>query len=153
MKKLLLILLIIVPFQAHAVLITTSIGDYEITTVEGTFTALSSTLLAQPWAESFSLAFEFAGLVQDSFGVVNVGDRGPYFGHTMGITNFQAATWCTSTTSAVSCVPPVVQNVSTNFATSRVWAVAEPVSVPEPSTLGLLGAGLLVLFMRRKRVA
>ena len=32
------------------------------------------------------------------------------------------------------------------------WLYRE-VSVPEPSTLALLGAGLLGLFMRRKRVA
>ena len=56
------------------------------------------------------------------------------------------------------CTPTATSTCSSAWSTedrffSHAFTLNDATSVPEPSTLGLLGAGLLGLFMRRKRVA
>jgi hypothetical protein len=58
--------------------------------------------------------------------------------------------WEASTTcSAAQCSAVQISAFVDNFRT-EVWA-AEPISVPEPSSLALLGTGALALLMRRRR--
>ena len=57
-----------IPMAVNAELVTTSAGTFDVTTVEGTFSDLESTLKEQVWWGDANLANEFVELTNDLFG-------------------------------------------------------------------------------------
>ena len=145
MKPRLLCFLLILPFQAHALLINSSVGAYDVTTISTT--GNDPILGGQVWWDKDALALEFAGLVNDDLGTNGV--FGPRFA--IGIRSV------VTITSAAWDVAGQFAYKSADFRSlESVYAVASPAptGVPEPGTLSLFGAGLLALgFLRRRRAA
>ena len=146
-KILCLLLLLIAPLTVNAVPITTSIGSFDISTINGTYPALSSTLQAQPWWGSVDLAVEFAGFVGDTFGTPNNGVFGPFFTFSASSTDFVSAGWCLVTfcSSSVDEVGLAAAGIGFN----GQFAVASASAVPEPTSIALLGMGLALLGLTR----
>ncbi len=74
--------ILLLPIGAHAVLIDTSIGQYEVTTVLTRFNDSESLLKSQVWWENVPLAEEFATLTALVFGTPNLGIYAPFFWQT-----------------------------------------------------------------------
>ncbi len=63
-----LVAVIYVPINANAVFITTSVGDFEVTTIETAYDPLSDVFTSQVWWGNVTLAEEFANLTNTVFG-------------------------------------------------------------------------------------
>ena len=155
MKRILFAFLIAIPVQASAVLVSSSVGDYEVTTVEGTFENLSSTLMAQVWwwdgafgaPERADLAIEFSDLVGVSLGfptTTPIGPAGPLFAYTIDTFPWVNTAQWSQNLDQTGGFAPLQDTVQT-------FAVATRITVPEPSTLSLICVTLLGLGMQRKR--
>ncbi len=145
---------------AEALQITTSVGIYDVTTVEGTWNDLQTQLSQQIWFtgdllqstedNNSALAEEFASLVNTGFNFPNAGGlTGPYFAFgtntpVSGTTtrgNVGFANWSSLNSSAVLNSLDVVGNGEAEFNVSKTWAVATP--IPTPALLpGLIGMGV-----------
>ena len=142
----------LLPVGANAVLIDTSIGEYEVTTVEGYSDSL---LRSQVWWENTALAEEFAALVGGELGLPNTPPKPPLF----WVTDMDTTGFCMTQIGyryagvywidgggkiGVSCAnePP----------SNSHFAVATPVTaVPEPSMAGLLCLSIAGLFLASRR--
>lgn len=163
MKTIILALLAALPFQANALLIHSSDGDYQVSTVAGKFSELESTLVNQVWWGKADLAAEFADLVGDKLGLLNLDlgvldlHLGAYFVHEKSdvllslLDSKKYAVW--------GLLGGVTQKTS-HLLDYGVWAIAEkvlhhdgPVAVPEPGALGLMGLGLMAMAIGRRRRA
>ena len=132
------------PAVANAVLISTSAGDFEVTTVAGSFEDFEDLLTSQVWWGDQDLALEFAG--QNLMGLPISGSLGPFFVTLFDIETdlVEGAVWIEDQLRAAG--------FSTSPDNSRaIFAIAERVSVPEPGTLALLGIGLASLGLARLR--
>ena len=144
----------LLPIGANAVLIDTSVGKYEVTTVKGYSVSL---LRSQVWWENTSLAEEFAELVGTEFGTPNLdGKHAPFFWVTDMDTGgpcftyfgerYAGVVWDQGSGASV----PVC--VGTQPEGPFTFAVATPVTaVPEPSMAGLLCLGVAGLFLSSRR--
>ena len=136
------LMLLVLPFQANAIMINSSVGAYDVTTITGILNApsISSQLTNQVWFNNETLAGEFAGLVQDSLGLPNAlgFTVGPLFVFEVPLIS-RAWFPLTSTVGIVS---------GGNPSTERTFAIAQ--QVPEPSTLALLSLGFLGIGAARK---
>jgi hypothetical protein len=157
MRKLLVALMLIGPLQAQAIPIATSAGEYDVTTVSGTFNDLSTTLMSQLWWGDVALANEFALLIGTALGSSGPNLLGPRFAVCSGVDCLRDAT-DTLTVHGVAWVGTTAQ--LTQFAQvptgpiPSIWAVAERIAVPEPGTSILLTIGVLgIAFARRTRSA
>ncbi|GAB3099437.1 PEP-CTERM sorting domain-containing protein [Aestuariicella hydrocarbonica] len=153
MNKYLFALLILLPLQSQALLINTSVGDYNVSTVTGTYSDLSGTLNSNIWMNNGNLALEFSTAAGTS-----LGDPGPLFLFSWGqaittfpngqVDIFQSLAWAqegfTNGCSDSDC-----------FSREYIYAVASAVTdnngtVPVPSSLLLLLAGLLGMTILRR---
>ncbi|MBU3070768.1 hypothetical protein KOI40_13130 [Aestuariicella sp. G3-2] len=156
MKKYLLTLLMLLPLQSHALLITTSIGDYEVSTITGSFNTYITELENTAWMNNETLALEFSTAVTPL-----LGDPGPFFlfksltqkvlSPTGQIQEHQFLNWIQDGVSDFySCI------AGDCFSRQYTYAVASEVisdvdgTVPLPSSLMLLLGGLLGLRLTRQ---
>jgi hypothetical protein len=145
--------MLIAPLHARGIPISTSAGDYEVTTVSGTFNDLSTTLMAQVWWGNVALASELATLVGTSLGVSGPNLLGPRLAVCVGVDCLRDATDAL-TVHGVAWVGLTSQ--LTQFAQVptgpllTTWAVAERIAVPEPGTSLLLAIGVLAIAAARR---
>ena len=167
MKRLIFVVLLLTSFQAYAIPITSTVGDFDVTTITGTLDAVYAQLDDQAGWNNETLAEEFAGLVQDALGIPNSLNLGPLFSYEandfggdgsfsdIGDSNRYAA-WC-GAGNPFSCtgVSTFLSSVvGTGNPSTNVWAVAQPTSVPVSGTLALFGLGFAGLgWSRRKQIS
>jgi hypothetical protein len=157
MRKLLVALILVAPLQARAIPISTSAGDFDVTTVSGNFSDLSTTLMSQVWWGDVVLANEFASIIRSDLGTSGPNLLGPRFAVCSGVDClFNASD--TLTVQGAAWVGTTMQ--LTQFASVPTgplpftWAIAQRVAVPEPATTMLLVFGLLgIAAARRTRAA
>lgn len=157
MRKIYLVvitLLALAPVHAHAdpIQVSTSVGVFDVTTVNGRYIDLRSVLRSQVWfgPSEFSLdtvdptlALEFAAAVGNS---LDIGGRTPFFAVDAALVTSAFGTFD---------IVYFVQYPSTEVGADtwrglpRDWVIATPVTgpsptpVPEPGVLGLLVIGLV----------
>jgi hypothetical protein len=139
---------------ANSTIISTSEGDYNVTTTTGMFSSLEPELIGQIWWGNRALAKEFAELTEDLLGLQDAFGRqdiGPLFAICSDCSGFDAF--------------PIGGEVWTNDnnATAlwgtddriHTYAVAEfvPRSVPVPATIALFSLGLVGLWCSRRKKA
>jgi hypothetical protein len=151
MKKILMALIFIGSvFQAHATIISTSVGDYNIETILCTFndTVCQEILDDQVWWGNSTLAEEFSDEVGSFFGSINP------FPSTLFTVYFAFGASSTSSGLASGCELALgCHDNLTSAVNDRYWATATQVSVPEPSTVSLILVILSgLIFVRRKRI-
>ena len=151
-----LVATIYLPTSAHAVIITTSIGDYDVSTVLTEFAPYEDVLTSQVWWENVALAEEFATLTNTVFGTPNLGLYSPFFWYTTpdttgpcaGIGEPYAGVFWDHRSDRASpvCAASAPRGPFT-------FAIAEEVSaVPEPPVLALFALGIAGIgFARMKQ--
>ena len=139
---------------ASAFVISTSVGDYDVTRVNDSFINLQTTLEAQVWWGNSALAEEFAGELQGEFGA-GVGSLqqllgwADYFLYASGndVINVSFAILATGSVSSGGFIDSANASQVRSYATARLVDTG----LPEPGTLGLLLMGLTGLVFARKR--
>lgn len=134
--------------QAQAVPITVGGTDYEVTTIFDTFDNQSALLQSQVWWGDTVAAQLFAEAVFDDLGRSN-GIFGPLFAYE------QIRTGLTSAYTIDFFGPPPITTARDNiFGTTAIQGYAVATvngTVPEPSTIALLAAGLFGIGFARRR--
>jgi len=133
--------------QANATLIETSVGELEITTVNGSFLNLESILTSQLWWGDSDLAIEIAGIVMTDLS--EPGQMAPYFAYGVPFIapdDFIAARWI----SGFDIVFPIDQERQATD--GLTFAVVAPLSIDEPPLFGALCIGLGAIAFARKRL-
>jgi len=135
-----------------AFVITTSAGDFDVTTVPGSFNDNQATLTNQVWWGSQSLAVEFAGLVSNNLGLSSVGccQFGPLFAFDVLTFGDPHVGVFRVGVEYVGAGSGVVQGPDGTFVK---YAIASEITtnLPEPGTLGLMLMGLAGATLVRKR--
>ena len=151
-----LVATVCLPTSAQAVIISTSVGDYDVTTVLTDFRSYEDVFESQVWWGDVTLAEEFATLTNTIFGTPNLGLYSPFFWYTStditgpcaGIGEPYAGVFWDNRAGRAS---PVCAATAPNG--PYTFAIAEAVSsVPEPTVLALIGLGVAGIgFARTKR--
>lgn len=150
-------LLTCVAVHANAATIDTSVGQFDISTVTGSFSENQGLLESQVWWGSQTLADEFATLTGNALGYPNLnGTWSPLFAYATvesatgpdGV-RFRLVT-DTSFPNDVGSLHSV--ELSALGGTTISWAVATPSAVPIPAAAWLFGSAILglIAFQRRK---
>lgn len=143
---------------AHALIINTSIGSYEISTIFGSYESQSTILESQPWWDSLVLAEEFTTITGDLLGFPNSVPQdpfppiqvGPAFAASivpiiLGDGEIDSLSGCALINTDVSCFPSGV-GLTAEFD----FAIANRIttqSVSEPTTSLLFGMSLITLIL------
>ncbi len=136
--------------QALTVMRTVNGTSYDITTVTGSYNALSSTLESQVWWNDRELAMEFATAVDDSLGLVSqLGSsfsHGPLFAYDFRNSTFFWQFYRTDS-------GQVQTSFTSDWNRTLTWATAAPTAVPIPTPAllpGLVGMGVAALRKRKQ---
>ncbi|MDJ0789091.1 MAG: PEP-CTERM sorting domain-containing protein [Myxococcota bacterium] len=142
LRLLFVALLVTLPLHAHAIVISTSIGDYEVTPLTGSFDTVSPTLMSQVWWGNALLAGEFRSGLGGGLGFPNVTDPiaapglgSPIFAFADGTGGSWEGQWTRDDGN--------IGTIQGPGSLPLVWAVAQ--AVPEPGALALVAAGMLGL--------
>lgn len=143
MKTLILGLLLLLPMQASAYIITVDFVDYDIIEMTGTYADLESTLALQVWYGDNSLAYSLADQLEGGLEYPNfVAD--PPFSPLFAVDTDNPSTWTAWASVMGESSPGSIGGALSPTVYS--FAVAQP--VPEPSTAALLVLGLAGLAVR-----
>jgi len=149
------------PMTAEAYRVTisgtpSSDGQWEIAVQNGSFTSLSSTLMAQEWwgdewGRSQAIAGIFASELGDVFGYPNdfYFGNGPLFGPLFAFGQLAPTQFEASACNEVDDCSQFVPTIYTTGLTEE-FSYATAVRVPEPGTLALLGLGLAAIAVTRR---
>ena len=150
----------LVPIHAHAdpIRVSTSIGDYDVTTITGTYLALNNVIPFQPWFSGIGPSLPGDTILADEFSLA-VGDLLTPTGGDAPLFAFRAFSSVTTFGTFQSVLYsqfPSASVQAVDWTTTRTWAIATPAPspvtpVPEPGTLGLLGIGLAGIGLARHR--
>jgi hypothetical protein len=148
LRKAFAVCLIALAGQAHAgMIIDTSVGKYEVSTIFASFDAAENVLESQVWCctNGVARAAEFASLVGGSLGFPNGGALGP-FGPLFAFSTIHIFVSSVAFSQTFDCCFIVPSSI---FFNPLTYAIAQP--VPEPSAPSLLAAGVLGLVLLRLR--
>ena len=131
--------------------VTVNGNTFTLTTVEGSFNDNEALLESQPWWLDEALTDAFATELQGGLGFPHVGsgNLGPLFAWSEAPTFVVAKTWRQSDSSLqeLSFGRDQTTFVSGAVVSPLTWTVV----VPEPATIALGGAGLLLFAAKRRR--
>jgi hypothetical protein len=139
------------PLYGNTIVVNSTIGLYDITTVTGIYSEYSGLLQQQVWWGDESLAYEMMSLSEgfDGLGYPNTGfNESPYFAYEeLTIDPDSVTVW----TSATGCIESVsCRAFQKNVDGGGTWAVAQV--VPIPSSFWLFGSALIGLTgVKRKK--
>jgi hypothetical protein len=139
------------PMAAQSIVVTitgqgASDGQWDVTTVTGSFDNLESILVAQPWYGFDRPAYAFASAVGDALGTQTPYPGypyGPQFGWNVGTYTFESDVYFPNYA--------FVADIYPSRSDVRTYAVASRTDVPEPATLSLLSIGLAGAGLARRR--
>lgn len=144
-----------VPMSAQALLVTVDGQQWEITTLVTTFDASAGTLTAQPWWDDEVAAAAFA----NAWGAAQPAIGSPYFAAFFNDTPVPRPCYFTQAQGGQLCLLTWTPGASGGYLDSlpagpegpAPYAIAAPVSVPEPGPLLLFVSGLVALLGRKRR--
>ena len=149
MKALIFTLLVLLPANASAYIITVDFVDYDITTTTGTYAAVESTLILQDWYNDNSLAYALADEVEAGMGYPNLIPGGAEWSPLFVVGTGNPSSWQAWASILGNGSPGAIGGAITE----TVYTFAVTQAVPEPGTATLVMVGLIGLAGARRKVS
>ncbi|MEM7304795.1 MAG: hypothetical protein AAF372_04645 [Pseudomonadota bacterium] len=148
LKSLLALTFLVFTTSSHALIVNTSVGVFDVTAVEGSFSEFESLLTVQPWWDNSSLAIEFAvESATAGIGYPNNTERGiegPWFAFEIQDTVITNVGVCKL--ESMDCVSTIQANTINR---SGIYAIATPIPLPAAAWLFITGVFGLAFNLRK----